>query len=95
MYSPEVGGFADVLVTQPDHPFMASWWPPGHIIGWEHTFVHELAHFLDAVVNDQDVAPLGATFEDGYRAAVVGDAIAESAHTGCQVAIAATEYTRR
>ena len=88
VYTPERGGFADVLVTQPDHPFMASWWPPGHIIGWEHTFVHELAHFLDAIANDRDVAPLGATFEDGYRAAVVGDAIAESARTGNRVSIA-------
>jgi predicted dehydrogenase len=87
VYSPESGGFVDVLVTQPHHPFMASWWPPGHIIGWEHTFVHELAHFLDAVVNDHDVAPLGATFVDGYRAAVVGDAIAESARTGNRVSI--------
>lgn len=78
VYSPESGGFADILVTDAGHPFMQNWWPPGHIIGWEHTFVHELAHLFDAIVNDRDVAPYGATFEDGYRAAVVCDAIAES-----------------
>jgi predicted dehydrogenase len=81
VYSPESGGFADILVTDPKHPFMQNWWPPGHIIGWEHTFVHELAHLFDAIVNDRDVAPYGATFEDGYRAAVVCDAIAESGRT--------------
>jgi predicted dehydrogenase len=72
-------GFSDVLITEATHPFMRFWWPSGHIIGWEHTFVHELSHFLDAIANDGDVAPLGATFEDGYRAAVVCDAVATSA----------------
>jgi predicted dehydrogenase len=88
VYTPETGGFADVLVTERDHPFMGHWWPPGHIIGWEHTFVHELAHLLDAIANDRDVAPYGATFEDGYRAAVIGDALARSAEEGARVAIA-------
>jgi predicted dehydrogenase len=72
-------GFTTVLVTDPVHPFMRHWWPSGHIIGWEHTFVHEFAHLLEAIVNKTDVAPLGATFQDGYRAAVVCDAIADSA----------------
>jgi predicted dehydrogenase len=76
-----------VLVTDRDHPFMRHWWPPGHIIGWEHTFVHELAHLLDAIANDREVAPYGATFEDGYRAAVIGDALARSAEAGARVAI--------
>jgi len=75
----ESGGFADVLVTDRQHPFMEHWWPPGHILGWEHTFVHELAHLFACIAQDKDVAPYGATFEDGYRAAVVCDAIATSA----------------
>lgn len=75
----ETQGFHNVLVSEPYHPWWANWWPQGHIIGWEHTFVHELTHFLDCIVNDHDVAPFGATFEDGYRAAVVCDAILESA----------------
>jgi predicted dehydrogenase len=80
-------GFSDVLVTEATHPFMHFWWPTGHIIGWEHTFVHELTHFLDAIVNDHEVGPLGATFEDGYRAAVVCDAIATSARERRHVGI--------
>lgn len=73
-------GFHDVMVTEGHHPWWGNWWPHGHIIGWEHTFVHEINHFLDAIVNDKPVGPHGATFEDGYRAAVVCDAIVESAN---------------
>ena len=80
-------GFTDVLVTDSDHPFMQYWWPTGHIIGWEHTFVHELAHLFEAIANDREIAPYGATFEDGYRAAVVCDAIAASARERTQVRI--------
>jgi len=81
----ETQGFHDVLVTESYHPFWSNWWPQGHIIGWEHTFVHELTHFLDCIVNKKDVAPYGATFEDGYRAAVICDAILESANGRKQV----------
>ena len=84
----ETRGFHDVLVTEDYHPWMENWWPHGHIIGWEHTFVHELDHFLDCIVNDKPVGPFGATFEDGYRAAVVCDAILESAGSRRQVALA-------
>jgi predicted dehydrogenase len=75
-------GFETVLVTEPDDPFLEWWWPPGHILGWEHTFVHEIHHLLRAIAEDSEVAPLGATFEDGYRAAEVCDAILRSAETG-------------
>jgi predicted dehydrogenase len=75
-------GFRNVLVTEADHPFWEWWWPHGHIIGWEHTFVHELQHLLAAIRDDSDVAPHGATFEDGYRCAEVCDAIARSAERG-------------
>jgi predicted dehydrogenase len=81
----ETQGFHNVLVTEDYHPWIEHWWPHGHIIGWEHTFVHELTHLLDCIVNDKDVAPYGATFEDGYHAAVVCDAIAESAAAKKQV----------
>jgi len=81
----ETQGFTNVLVSEPYHPWWSNWWPQGHMIGWEHSFVHELTHFLDCIVNDKDVAPYGATFEDGYRADCVCAAIAESAQTRRQV----------
>ncbi len=83
----ETQGFHDVLVSESYHPFWKYWWPQGHIIGWEHTFVHELTHFLDAIANGTPVDPHGATFDDGYRAAVICDAILESARTRRQVDI--------
>jgi len=83
----ETQGFTPVLVSESYHPFWQYWWPQGHIIGWEHTFVHEIAHLLDAIVNNKEIGPLGATFEDGYRNAVVGDAIEESAAAGRRVEI--------
>lgn len=78
-------GFHNVLVSEPNHPWWENWWPGGHMIGWEHTFIHEITHLLDCIVNDNDVAPHGATFEDGYKAAVVCDAILESAASKKQV----------
>jgi predicted dehydrogenase len=81
-YSEGNKGFRTVLVTEADHPFWEHWWPHGHIIGWEHTFVHELHHLLTAIRDDGDVAPHGATLEDGYRAAEVCDAMLRSAEGG-------------
>jgi predicted dehydrogenase len=81
----ETRGFHNVLVSEPYHPWWEYWWPQGHMIGWEHTFVHEIAHLLDCIVNDRPVAPIGADFEDGYRAAVICDAILESAASKRQV----------
>ena len=83
----ETRGFTNVSVTESFHPFYSNWWPHGHIIGWEHTFVHEVAHLIDAIVNNKDVAPYGATFEDGYRNAVITDAIQQSAQEGRRVSI--------
>ena len=54
-------GAKTVLVTEADHPFIGYWWPPGHIVGWGDTFTHEVVHLLDAIANDRDVAPYGAT----------------------------------
>lgn len=80
-----IRGFHNVLVTDKLHPWVANWWPPGHIIGWEHTFVHEIHHLLDCIRHDRPIAPYGADFEDGYRVAIVSDAIVESAETRRQV----------
>jgi predicted dehydrogenase len=80
-------GFRTVLVSEADHPFWEHWWPPGHIIGWGDTFVHELHHLLTAIRDDTDVAPHGATFEDGYRAAEVCDAMVRSSDSGARETI--------
>src|SRR5919204_410909 len=81
-------GFKRVLVSEADHPFWQHWWPPGHIIGWGETFVHELHHLLRAIAGDGGVAPYGATFEGGHRAAQGCDAIVRSGETGERVQLA-------
>jgi predicted dehydrogenase len=81
------GGFRDVLVTQADHPFLDMWWPPGHTIGWEHSFAHEWRDFLGAVIDGRPLSPEQASFRDGYEAAVLCDAIIASAAEGRRVTI--------
>lgn len=46
---PEERGFRRILVTEASHPYLSAWWPTGHIIGWEHTFVHQIYDFIQAV----------------------------------------------
>jgi predicted dehydrogenase len=75
-------GFRQVLVSEDSHPFWEHWWPSGHVIGWEHTFVHEIHHMLTAIRDGAPIGPHGADFRDGYRAAEVCDAIVRSASTG-------------
>jgi len=75
-------GFRTVLVTEANHPFMDFWWPPGHIVGWGDTFMHEVHHLLRSIADGSDVAPHGATFEDGYRASEIGEAIVRSSAGG-------------
>jgi predicted dehydrogenase len=80
-------GFHNVLVTEGHHPYWENWWPHGHIIGWEHSFIHEFDHFFRAIVNNTSVTPYGADFVDGYRNSVICDAIVESAVSGRRVDI--------
>jgi predicted dehydrogenase len=84
----ERGMFTRVLVTEPGHPFMELWWPPGHIIGWGDTFTHEIHHLLTAIAGEGSVAPHGATFGDGYRCAEVCDAIVRASESGRREEIA-------
>ena len=68
-------GFQNILVTESDHPYVKNWWPPGHIIGWEHTFIHEISDLLLAIKNKEAVSP---NFYDGLRCQQVLDAACES-----------------
>jgi predicted dehydrogenase len=80
-----ITGFENVLVTESHHPYHKAWWPFGHILGWEHLHVNLIHTFLSAVATGAPVAPWGATFEDGYRVAVVGEAISEASRTGRRI----------
>ncbi|MDR1587912.1 MAG: Gfo/Idh/MocA family oxidoreductase [Treponema sp.] len=77
----EVSGFNRVNVTQADrnHPFMDVWWPRGHVLGWEHAHINEIAHFLHCIARDKPLEPEGATFEDGYKTALIIDGIRQAA----------------
>jgi predicted dehydrogenase len=72
---PALRGFRTIQVTHDCHPYMTKWWPPGHVIGYEHTFVHELYEFLEAVAHDKKTAP---DFHDGVMCCKVLDAVEES-----------------
>jgi predicted dehydrogenase len=83
--APDIRGFASVSVTTDEHPLQTVYLPPGHNAGWEYGHVHALHHFVDCVVNDKQVAPYGATFEDGYRAQVIMDAVVRSSQAGQRI----------
>jgi predicted dehydrogenase len=71
-------GFRQVIVTEPEHPYIAAWFPPGHIIGYEHTFTHTVLDFLKAIDEGRLPQP---NFRDGLRNQRVLAAI-ERAHAG-------------
>ena len=78
-------GFTEISVTESTHPFVGDWWPQGHNIGWEHAQIIEKFHFLEAVAHGKPLSPYNATFEDGYRVAVIIDAMRKSSRTGQRV----------
>jgi predicted dehydrogenase len=72
-------GFRTILATEPEHPYMTAWWPPGHIIGYEHEFTHAVVDFLIAIETGQPIHP---DFRDGLRCMRVLEAGFDSAATG-------------
>ena len=76
---PEAQGFRTILVTEGVHQYMNAWWPPGHIIGWEHTFTHGVLDLLNGIVKNESPAP---TFADGVRCQAILDAVERSAAGG-------------
>ena len=73
---PETAGFRRILVTEPTHPYMDAWWPPGHLIGYEHTFTHQVRDFVTAVAEQTDPRP---SFADGLQVQQVLAAVESSA----------------
>lgn len=67
-----VQGFRLIQVTEPVHPYASAWWPVGHVIGYEHTFVHELYEFVEAIANDRQPYP---DFNDGVKCSQILEAV--------------------
>ncbi|MEH0845458.1 Gfo/Idh/MocA family oxidoreductase [Micromonospora sp. CPCC 205711] len=72
-------GFTRILVTEAEHPYMSAWWPPGHIIGYEHSFTHQMRDFVEAVATGADPTP---SFADALQVQLVLDAVTRSAELG-------------
>jgi predicted dehydrogenase len=72
-------GFTRILVTEPEHPYLSAWWPPGHLLGYEHGFSHQAADLLAAIHRGEDPAP---SFADGLAVQRVIAAVAHSAGDG-------------
>ena len=72
-------GFRRILVTEPEHPYLSGWWPPGHTLGWEHTFTNQARDLLTAIADGGQPAP---SFGDGLAVQRVLDAVARSAAAG-------------
>jgi predicted dehydrogenase len=71
-------GWKSVHITDGDHPYMKNWWVPGLQIGYEHTFIHQAADFLEALDGNRQIAP---SFRDGLATDLVTDAVLKSAKT--------------
>ncbi|MEU1597370.1 Gfo/Idh/MocA family oxidoreductase [Streptomyces sp. NPDC005708] len=69
-------GFRRILVTEPDHPYLHAWWPPGHGLGYEHSFVHQARDLVHAIAEGRGPAP---SFADGLQVQRVLAAVEESA----------------
>jgi predicted dehydrogenase len=69
-------GFRRVLVTEESHPYLSAWWPPGHVLGWDHTFTSQAGDFLTAAAGGTPAAP---SFADGLAVQRVLAAIERSA----------------
>jgi myo-inositol 2-dehydrogenase/D-chiro-inositol 1-dehydrogenase len=72
-------GWKSIHITDADHPYMKHWWVPGLQIGYEHTFVHQVADFLDGLAKGSMPGP---SFRDGLATDYVTDAVLASAKSG-------------
>src|SRR6188472_4647235 len=72
----EEQGFRRILVTEPEHPYLSAWWPPGHGLGYEHGFTHQVVDLVDAIAKNRQPTP---SFDDGLRVQRVLGAVEDSA----------------
>ena len=72
-------GFRRILVTEPDHPYVGAWWPPGHGLGYEHGFTHQVADLVTAIAENRQPLP---SFADGLQVQCVLAAVERSSATG-------------
>ena len=68
-------GFRRVQVTDPQHPYLEAWWPPGHALGYEHGFTHQVVDLLRAIAAGENPTP---SFDDGLHVQRVLDAVERS-----------------
>lgn len=78
----EAQGFRTIIVTEATHPYISHWWPPGHIIGYEHQFVHAVADFVSAIHTDSPISP---NFRDGMKCISVLEAGLRAAASGTEM----------
>jgi predicted dehydrogenase len=72
---PDKPGFKTILCTEGSHPYFGAWWPPGHVIGYEHTFIHTVCDFINGVATGTDVH---ADFVDGAKCVAVLESVVKS-----------------
>jgi len=75
---PATAGFRRILVTEPGHPYLSAWWPPGHVLGWEHTFTHQVRDLVLAIDQGADPEP---SFAAGLQVQHVLAAVSASARS--------------
>ena len=68
----EVAGFRRIMVTEAAHPYIAAWWPPGHGLGYEHGFTHQVVDLVTAIAEGAEPVP---SFADGLAVQRVLDAV--------------------
>jgi myo-inositol 2-dehydrogenase/D-chiro-inositol 1-dehydrogenase len=86
----QLRGWHDIHVTDGAHPYMSRWWVPGLQIGYEHTFIHQFADFVEAAAQGKDAEP---TFRDALLTDQVTDAVLKSAQTRQWVSVSDEEHT--
>ncbi|MGW4203340.1 Gfo/Idh/MocA family protein [Streptomyces sp. NPDC004726] len=83
-------GFRRILVTEADHPYLEAWWPPGHGLGYEHSFTHQARDLIEAIATGADPAP---SFADGLQVQRVLAAVEESARENAVYTPVSAVYT--